>query len=741
MVRAGISAAGFALAGGVAADPTGAVHIDPGPDRLGRILLASVEPLESSPRGMELAAAALRTMRATFAATPGAAADALVAAFAAANALLMAENRPLATGKWARRICVGATGIVITGREIVVAQVAPSQAILVQDGQVYAFPDIASWRGDYLPDRSPAEAHPLGFGDEAMPRLYESQAAPGDLIVLCATGVGRALAGDEDAVVGLYSGDLLTSDLEGSVDRLERLLVRHDVHDAYAVVATIARLPRRTRERSGLPLARRNVRDDREAFTAGALAEAIGDRSPVPTPEPHLPLMPSSPPRFDGFRDWVLDLAELFSSRRGAPAPRYAPRQAALLAPGALSVRRYRESSGIPAEWRANLPRGPGVQMPARLLAVSLVLFVALGGTGIAVGRQRDREARATSALVMADAALLSARENPGTAMSSVVAAETAVAAAREAGANGETLARQEQELAVVRDDVWGIRRLGDVVRLGALPEERGDGPVRLALAGKTLVVAAGNLYELDAEGQRLIALLSQGDEVAGGAAGDLRHVSIDDGAVVASDGSASYVRDNAGRWQRHDLAVDMVRGLQADAPVIAWGDAAYGLSWEGDIVRFDRSSGTAIATVWAAAADTPDLELARDFAIDGRIHVLLDDGRTLTFARGALVGTMAPFVVPAISGPSFLASAPFANALYIVDRNGAGGDNAGRIVRVDAAGDAWQYLTPPPLPGDPAAQAETTLAEAEDLVVDELTGVVYWVARGEIWRATLPIG
>ena len=91
----------------------------------------------------------------------------------------------------------------------------------------------------------------------------------------------------------------------------------------------------------------------------------------------------------------------------------------------------------------------------------------------------------------------------------------------------------------------------------------------------------------------------------------------------------------------------------------------------------------------------------ARDFAIDGRIHVLIEDGRTLTFSRGALVGTVSPFVVPALADVAFLADAPFANDFYIVDRNGAIGENVGRIVRVDASGEARQYLTPAPLPGD----------------------------------------
>ena len=232
-----------------------------------------------------------------------------------------------------------------------------------------------------------------------------------------------------------------------------------------------------------------------------------------------------------------------------------------------------------------------------RLLAVSLFLFIAVGGTGFALDQQRDREARAGAALVAVDTALMRAQENPGTAMTSVAEAEAAVAAARDAGATGDALVRREQELARVRDDVWGILRLADVMRVGSLPAEAREGSVHLALAGETLYLAAGSLYELDPEQGRLVTLLAHGDAVGGGSAGDIRHVSIDGGHLVASDGAATYVRDKLGRWQRRPLAVAEVDGLRPDAPVIAWGDAAYGLSRDGDLVRFDQASGNSVPT------------------------------------------------------------------------------------------------------------------------------------------------
>jgi hypothetical protein len=750
MGRACVTVIGFALADGSAADTAGVASVAPVPDRFGRVLLVCVEPTESSSRGVELAAVALRAIRETFAATAGTSAEALVAAFTAANAAVMVQNRPLTTGRWERRICVGATAVALAGREIVVAQASPSQAILVQDGQVYAFPDIASWRGDYVPDTSVVESHPLGFSDEQTPRLYHSEAAPGDLIVLCATSLGRALARDERAIVDLYGGALLTRDLEGSADRLERLLTAHDAPDAFAIVASVSRLPGRSRLRfqPGL-VARAKGATSSPAAGSGAPVSALAQTDAIlagaasaERPSAMLPAFEERPPMFEGLRDWVIDLAELFSGSRQQRTTASAARRTALAAPGALSVRRYRDSSGLPAEWRANLPRGPGIHVPVRLLAVSLFLFIAVGGTGFALDQQREREARAGAALVAADMALMRARENPGTAMTSIAEAEVAVRAARDAGATGDALVRREQELARMRDDVWGILRLDDVVRVGTLPAETSEGSVRLGLAGETLYLAAGSLYELDAEQGRLVTLLAHGDAVGGGSAGDIRHVSIDGGHVVASDGAAIYARDESGRWQRRPLAIAEVDGLRPDVPVITWGDAAYGISRVGDLVRFDQASSNSPADVWAAVEDVPDLANARDFAIDGRIHVLIQDGRTLTFSRGALIGTVSPFVLPSLADVAFLADAPFANDFYIVDRNGTIGENAGRIIRVDASGEARQYLTPAPVPGDLVGHAAAvTLATAEDLAIDELNGIVYWVSGGEIWRAAIPVG
>ena len=180
MRRASVAAAGFALAAGLAADPERYVLVSHSPDRFGRLLLACVEPLEPSARGNELANVALKAISEAFHSSPGSPTEALLAAFDAANGAVVAENRPLSTGRWDRRICVGATAIALTSQEIIVAQSAPSQAILVQDGQVYAFPDVASWRGGgvHRAGRQPAGASGVAGAGAAPEAARPSHAPP-----------------------------------------------------------------------------------------------------------------------------------------------------------------------------------------------------------------------------------------------------------------------------------------------------------------------------------------------------------------------------------------------------------------------------------------------------------------------------------------------------------------------------------------------------------------------------------
>ena len=257
---------GFAVAGGAPSDLAGLLHIQP-PSRRGfgrRRLFLSVEPLQPTDRGREVAGTAILALREGFAAAgdqPVAAA--LAAAFAAANAAVREENRLRPSDGPDRRVFVGATAMVLEGRELTVAQVPPSQAAIVQDGQVYAFPDFSSWAPRFQPafERIGPDAEPLGRAEQATVDVFRTVASRGDLLFLCASAIPIAMS-RHDAVVLSESDSLeILADLQAVlrpgdpamvIDHLDDVIERHDLDDAHAACVTVGRLhcldPRIVRE-------------------------------------------------------------------------------------------------------------------------------------------------------------------------------------------------------------------------------------------------------------------------------------------------------------------------------------------------------------------------------------------------------------------------------------------------------------------------------------------------------------
>ena len=203
-----------------------------------------------------------------------------------------------------------------------------------------------------------------------------------------------------------------------------------------------------------------------------------------------------------------------------------------------------------------------------RLLAVSLFLFIAVGGTGVALDHQRDREARAGAALVAADTALKRAQENPGTAMTSVAEAEAAVAEARDAGATGDALCAGSRSWRACVTTCGASCGWPTSCGWAHFRPRPAKGRCTWPLLARRFISRQGVSTSSIPSREDSLPCWRDGDAVGGGSAGDIRHVSIDGGHVVASDGAATYVRDELGRWQRRPLAVAEVDGLRPDAPV-----------------------------------------------------------------------------------------------------------------------------------------------------------------------------
>jgi len=111
-------------------------------------------------------------------------------AFAAANERVLEENSQRAG---LRRIHLGLTCVVMHHDEIHVAQCAPGQLLVWQDGILHAIPQLSSWSARDITGTFSALSYPLGFRSDCQPRTSYSSCAAGDVIAVVSWQFARYL--------------------------------------------------------------------------------------------------------------------------------------------------------------------------------------------------------------------------------------------------------------------------------------------------------------------------------------------------------------------------------------------------------------------------------------------------------------------------------------------------------------------------------------------------------------------
>lgn len=758
MSRASIVASAFALSGGHPADARSFVHIDTGCRRGRRQLFVAVEPLQTTPLAAALAETALTTMREVFAASRAyPAPTALLRAFAAANQALVVENRSPGEGCWDRRVFLGATAIVVSGREAIIAQVPPAQAVVVQDRQIYAFPPLATWRPDFIPETDDPEPDPLGYQDGCRPQLFRTMMAPGDLVVLCSSNVGRALS------QGANGSPLLGGDLDVTLDRLGHLVAERETDDAFVAAIMVggrgSAFPQSGTQEVPVPEAKRvAVRS-----SAPPLADPLP--SPVVVNEilPRQSIRPRSSRSASG--SWTATLRMVPALAMGAGAAVFAPLQCDPLSvmrqsivalagsvglrrmggrarnvPGASSVHRYRGQRAVPLALCAGLPRGLTMPLRTRIGVAAMVGAIILGGATVAREFREDETIRMANALSALDAAVATAAADPRAAAARIVEADTAMAAMGRGEETSALWGARAADLESSRDRAWSLERLGQPTLLGRLPEALRDADAQLLVVGDRVYLAGQGLYEVDLAGERLVERLAPGAAVAGGSVGPIVDGFADGPAIAAFDGQALYRQRPSGRWDKLGLVRDEAGMLPAVGATAGFNDHLYSLAPDGRIVRYATDQTALEATTWASPADIPDLLEARDIAVDGRIYVLLDDGRVLVLYEGLVEAANAVPVTPPLTGPGFFCEAPGSKARYLVDPTFHAGAVEGRVVRFDAGGATQQFIAP--APDDDAAVAQAAaqaLGGAESVAILETARTMVFLSGDELWQATLP--
>src|SRR5262249_14956168 len=224
---------------------------------------------------------------------------------------------------------------------------------------------------------------------------------------------------------------------------------------------------------------------------------------------------------------------------------------------------------------------------------------------------------------------------DPAHRQAAVVDAQAAFDAALRAGADGAALGDRAQILAKARSDAWDVEQLTNLTLVGAIPAAMDGESPHLMVWGDWAYLVGGGVSKIDPAGRRLIRMLAPGDAIDGRTVDPIAAAAADGDGLVAADDASTFVWTPDGHWTASPLASLADASLGA-APVAAYGDALYALDPGGRIVKFGIGA-NAEASVWAASDTFPDLTKARDLAVDGSVHVLLGDGRVLTFFQHAL--------------------------------------------------------------------------------------------------------
>jgi hypothetical protein len=161
-----------------------------------------------------------------------------ITATAAINAAVEEINAELAGYNQSRpereRLYFGLTCGLTRGDDLYLAQVPPSQVLIGQDGDVYAFPGLESWHWSLRSETNTALEQPLGLHEEIEPDLYHTRIEAGDLIVLASPSLARVIQREPQDV-------FLSGNAEAAIAHLRELA--HDYAVESAAAATIAILP------------------------------------------------------------------------------------------------------------------------------------------------------------------------------------------------------------------------------------------------------------------------------------------------------------------------------------------------------------------------------------------------------------------------------------------------------------------------------------------------------------------
>ncbi len=379
---------------------------------------------------------------------------------------------------------------------------------------------------------------------------------------------------------------------------------------------------------------------------------------------------------------------------------------------------------------RRRLPRAP-VSRRAIVAAAALILLIVVAVAFTIYNRQaQQREVQRTALLQAAAQARQQAGQasEPATAYAFLLAAQARI---REAEPLGLEKAQADQERATISqamDQTMKVERISSIQAVGGVPAAPQGVTPRVFFGNGQLFIFSDALYRLDPNETTLVRLLGSGDQVDGQQVGTLIGASWGDGTPIAFDSQNLYLFDPTGAgWSRHRLGT-------AGSPYgditgsSGYGGNLYLLSpGSGEILKFTSDDFSAQPEAWTSGLIVEDLRAGVDMIVDGRIYVLLRDGRVLDFYMSALEKTVTPQVVPAITDAVALSSQTDRPYYYVAD-------DQGRILRLDREGKLVQQFM-----ADKSVSGVPSLDGIQSMAVDDVLGTGYVLTDHGLLMVRLP--
>jgi len=629
-------------------------------------------------------------------------------ALRAANDWLFEENL---NSPREQRGVAGVSCAILRDGDLYVGQIGPALAYLAQADGLRRFPENSPWLRQAIPsDAERAASPPLGVRRVIEPQFFHATPESGDVLVLASPALAR-LASSQEIAEAIGTGG------EAARRRLQSLALGED---AGAVVVTL----------TGRVVASAEAEGGEPATGRATSTREEGEPLVPPTTRPH-----ATEPAARTRRAAAGPGAGLLAALRRPPPERQVP------------------PADQPSRPAAQPAHGPSSKRLAVALAVILPVLVVVVVLGTRFQYEYSQRQRAAGFLRQANeahAAALASTDKDAQRQGLRRTLNLLDEALKVIPDEPQALALR-QEATKELDAAANVRRLYTLWPLGELPAG-GAGPARVT----RLLVRGSDLFILDRGGGRVYRrMLNPTGDALEPASGNpvLIQQGQSQGAVVVGQlldmqwMPAGGERANAGLvfLDRNGSLFELdpagaVRALPV-ADSAAWRKPVAAGAYAGNLYLLDAQQNRILKYVAAAggytnppldylAAPVPDLSGAVDMGIDGRIYVLMADGKVLKF----MLGKPQAFDISGLDQPLANPVAMFVTgedesqgSIYIADAGLA------RVVQLNKRGEFVGQFK--------AGEGAGDLAQLSGLFVDEAQQRIYLASGARLYAAPMNQG